>query len=187
MSTTQTESLCWSCRNAVPDKYGNGCSWSRDAIPVAGWVADFNRKTDAWHVNRCPEYAQDPPKMIRPDMDTNTEVVDRLRMAILKQAASDYDSAIRYEAKQTKNDALERQLQKLYSGKYYHLLRYRRIPGRIAECERFFGSDYAMALLHEGDPEYIAQEIRRQEKSAYKIIQARKDAEAEHRSKRKGD
>ena len=104
-----------------------------------------------------------------------------------EQAASDYDGAIRYEAKQTKNDALERQLQKLYGGKYYCLLKYRRIPGRVAECERFFGSDYAKALLHNGDPEYIAQEIRRQEKTAYKIIQKRKDAEAEHRAKRKGD
>ena len=102
MAAAKELSLCWSCRNAVPDRYGNGCSWSRDAIPVAGWVADLNRKTDSWHVNRCPEYAQDPPEMIRPDMDTNTEAVDRLRMAILKQAASDYDGAIRYEAKQTK-------------------------------------------------------------------------------------
>lgn len=187
MAAAKELSLCWSCRNSVPDKYGNGCSWSRDLIPVEGWQADYKKKHDSWHVNRCPEYAQDPPKMIRPDMDKNTEAVDRLRMAILKQAASDYDGAIRYEAKQTKNDALERQLQKLYGGAYYHLFRYRRVPGRIAECERFFGSDYARALLHEGDPEYIAQEIRRQEKSAYKIIQARKDAEAKHRSKRKGE
>ena len=186
MAAAKELSLCWSCRNAVPDRYGNGCSWSRDAIPVAG-VADLNRKTDSWHVNRCPEYAQDPPEMIRPDMDTNTEAVDRLRMAILKQAASDYDGAIRYEAKQTKNDVLERQLQKLYGGNYYCLLKYRRIPGRVAECERFFGSDYAKALLHDGDPEYIAQEIRRQEKTAYKIIQKRKDAEAEHRAKSKGE
>ena len=104
-----------------------------------------------------------------------------------EQAASDYDGAIRYEAKQTKNDALERRLQKLYGGKYYCLLKYRRIPGRVAECERFFGSDYAKALLHDGDPEYIAQEIRRQEKTAYKIIQKRKDAEAEHRAKSKGE
>lgn len=185
MAATKELSLCWSCRNAVPDRYGNGCSWSRDAIPVAGWVVDFNRKTDAWHVNRRPEYAQDPPEMIRPDMETNTEVVDRLRMAILKQAASDCDSAIRYEAKQTKNDALERQLQKLYGGKYFHLLRYRRIPGRIAECERFFGSDYASALLHEGDPDYIMTEIQRMEKDAYAEIRKRK--ELEHRSKRKGE
>lgn len=44
MSTAQTESLCWSCRNSVPDKYGNGCSWSRDLIPVEGWQADYKKK-----------------------------------------------------------------------------------------------------------------------------------------------
>lgn len=87
MAAAKELSLCWSCRNAVPDRYGNGCSWSRDAIPVAGWVADLNRKTDSWHVNRCPEYAQDPTEMIRPDMDTNTEAVDRLRIGLCESTA----------------------------------------------------------------------------------------------------
>lgn len=173
-------SACWSCRNAVPDKFGNGCSWSRDLIPVFGWRAEHNPKTDSWRVISCPEYAQDPPEMIRPDFDTDTDAADRLRTAIVKQAAVDYDSAIRREARETKNDALERQLWRLYGGAYYRLFKYRRIPWEIIDLERFFVSDYA-GFLFEGDPDYLMTEIRRQNKAEYSLIATRKHSEELYR------
>ena len=33
-------SICWDCRNSVPDKAGpKGCPWSRNFEPVEGWKA----------------------------------------------------------------------------------------------------------------------------------------------------
>ena len=185
MSAVQTESLCWSCRNSVPDRYGNGCSWSRDQIPVGGWQADYKKKHDSWHVISCPEYDRDPPEMIRPDMDTDTEAVDRLRTAIMKQAASDYARAIRLEAKRTKGSALERQLRRLYDrDRTWRLYRFRRIPGSVTECERFFVSEYARILI-DGDPDYIMTEIQRMEKDAYAEIRKRKELEHVYRKRSK--
>lgn len=68
----QGRSLCWSCRNAVPDgKYG--CPWSMDKTPVEGWVADkhVQKGYEAWgnpglHITykvlACPMFVPDPPK-----------------------------------------------------------------------------------------------------------------------------
>lgn len=47
--------LCWNCANAVPDKEGHGCSWSRRLIPVEGWTVQ--KKTNL--VLECPEYVCD--------------------------------------------------------------------------------------------------------------------------------
>lgn len=58
------QSLCWSCANAVPDKYGKrGCAWSRSFKPVKGWDADETRlysdkPTQSYHVRQCPEFVR---------------------------------------------------------------------------------------------------------------------------------
>lgn len=56
--------LCWDCANATNGR----CSWSRELIPVPGWVA---RKVNArlyrggemidgtYHVIDCPEFERD--------------------------------------------------------------------------------------------------------------------------------
>ena len=42
MSSQFPETICWYCRNAVPDREEDntkGCSWSRRFEPVEGWTA----------------------------------------------------------------------------------------------------------------------------------------------------
>lgn len=46
--------LCWSCKNAVPDKRF-GCSWSERLVPVYGSVM----KPGTYCVISCPEYIAD--------------------------------------------------------------------------------------------------------------------------------
>lgn len=61
--------ICWNCRNAVPDAYGKrGCSWSREGTPVEGWIAtprtlyQYKSKDDemteviAFSVSDCPKF-----------------------------------------------------------------------------------------------------------------------------------
>lgn len=60
-SIKPTVSLCWMCKNAVPD--GTlGCSWSRKLKPVEGWYA----KTDkiGTLVIACPEFINDGSKIL---------------------------------------------------------------------------------------------------------------------------
>lgn len=65
-----SQTLCWRCRNAVPDIHGNGCSWSRHFRPVKGWDAemkpinvepDSQRKKEiaSYVVRSCPEFKPD--------------------------------------------------------------------------------------------------------------------------------
>lgn len=64
------DSLCWECRNAVPNlEKLCGCSWSLFFIPVEGWDAEPTRinngnRTDnqalppsrSYHVFSCPYF-----------------------------------------------------------------------------------------------------------------------------------
>lgn len=62
--TLYSQTLCWSCANAVPDKSGKrGCAWSRSFKPVKGWDADETRlysdkPTQSYHVRQCPEFVR---------------------------------------------------------------------------------------------------------------------------------
>lgn len=59
----KTESICWSCKNAVPG-IGKGCSWSRTLSPVQGWEAEETIKKKlntgmpyiAYKVKKCPMF-----------------------------------------------------------------------------------------------------------------------------------
>lgn len=50
--------ICWKCKNAC-----GGCSWSRNLIPVEGWIAEkVIRKTeqlDSYNIKYCPEFIHD--------------------------------------------------------------------------------------------------------------------------------
>lgn len=62
MNTEMMPHLCWSCENAVPDKHGRGCPWSRKLQPVPGWIAKKTNKSadgDSCHIIGCPLYAPD--------------------------------------------------------------------------------------------------------------------------------
>lgn len=57
----QKETLCWSCKNAVPSKKA-GCSWSEKFEPVEGWIADktftkcVSDNCPSYFVRKCPEF-----------------------------------------------------------------------------------------------------------------------------------
>lgn len=65
-----SNTLCWTCANAVPDRDGlRGCTWSRSGEPVEGWKARKSRlrvqtkyknaKTKyvtSYEVRKCPMY-----------------------------------------------------------------------------------------------------------------------------------
>lgn len=62
-----TESLCWCCENAVPDKEGlKGCEWSMYKQPVKGWrvveAAEYHmadgRICKSYKVSSCPKFAR---------------------------------------------------------------------------------------------------------------------------------
>lgn len=67
LQTSRT--ICWKCQNAVPDKHGRGCSWSRNLEPVEGWKAletsvirwdgGVRREIMSALVVECPEFIPD--------------------------------------------------------------------------------------------------------------------------------
>ena len=66
-----SDSLCWDCQNAVPNKEGRGCSWSRYLRPVEGWKAKTRvissmgngvRPYVSYNVRECPEFIWDKEK-----------------------------------------------------------------------------------------------------------------------------
>ena len=54
--------LCWSCRNAVPDEK-HGCSWNERLEPVPGWKTKKggNKEYITECVLECPEFVPDHP------------------------------------------------------------------------------------------------------------------------------
>ena len=55
------DSLCWFCKNSVID----GCSWSREFVPVNGWDATETSKksysssmSKSYNVTSCPEFVR---------------------------------------------------------------------------------------------------------------------------------
>lgn len=64
--TVKRPTICWKCRNAVPTAT-SGCSWSRDLVPVPGWVAEKHTTPHAndggmitsYCVDYCPEFQKD--------------------------------------------------------------------------------------------------------------------------------
>lgn len=65
----QIPTLCWGCKNAVPNAAGTkGCSWSRRFEPVYGWDAKptvlqwshgKNAGDASFIVRKCPEFVGD--------------------------------------------------------------------------------------------------------------------------------
>lgn len=58
--------LCEYCQNAIPDKRGHGCSWSRAFQPVKDWIATTvvrgykDRNIQSFCVHECPEFLEEP-------------------------------------------------------------------------------------------------------------------------------
>jgi hypothetical protein len=57
----QAGTLCLYCNNAVPGELA-GCPWSREFVPVEGWTAVLNTKSQhgiSYFVIDCPLYEWD--------------------------------------------------------------------------------------------------------------------------------
>lgn len=59
--------ICFDCKNAVPDKEGHGCPWSRKFEPVPGWTAEPTTirqgykydAVDTYIITECPLFDPD--------------------------------------------------------------------------------------------------------------------------------
>ena len=76
---------CFSCGNCI-----DGCSWSRDLIPVEGWIAEKIERNNSYKIFWCPEFN---PESKDRELDYNGSV--RLLTAIAGMAANDYRSILK--------------------------------------------------------------------------------------------
>ena len=57
---TMVETLCWSCKNAVPNlEQTRGCSWSRELVPVKGWDAIETKRWVEKYANKKRFYEKE--------------------------------------------------------------------------------------------------------------------------------
>lgn len=84
----ESRTICWGCANAC----GNGCSWSRDGVPVEGWTARptmiVSYGTQSYCVTACPEYVVD--ERGKAPREFKTEGCAALLEHALKIARDDY-------------------------------------------------------------------------------------------------
>lgn len=76
-----SETLCWMCQKSCT----KGCSWSKDFVPVNGWVAEKNEKTGSYSVITCHEFVESRKL---DDIDING--AHDLAASIVKVAVNDY-------------------------------------------------------------------------------------------------
>ena len=76
------DTLCWNCSKACTE----GCSWSRDKLPVSGWIANKNEKYKSYHVIACPEFLPDTERKF----DLNINGCQNLVAGIIRTAVNDY-------------------------------------------------------------------------------------------------
>lgn len=94
------KTLCWDCANAVPDKRGHGCSWSRDLIPVKGWVATKGQyNQSSYRVEKCPEFVVDasPSKVPISTLEIPNEPEEPPPKKVPTRAPEDWDGTITFE------------------------------------------------------------------------------------------
>jgi len=82
-------------------KAGGKCSWSRDFIPVKGWVAD--KIADTYEIISCPEFDLDDKPIDIDDFDDKG--VDLLIRKIIISAIQDYRKGIRHNDPILKSNA----------------------------------------------------------------------------------
>ena len=157
------DSLCWSCKNSVPDLAGHGCNWSRKFKPVDGWTAEYVEKNcsdGTYNVIACPEFIKDSGGFVVDPL--NADRLQDLANAVVASAAKNYRSLCKAEAKiRAVPGNMTRRV--LYRGKWRRLYgyEYMGLRGALNRAEKFFTSDYAKGLT-EADPEWIASEIRKE-------------------------
>lgn len=142
--TVKRPTLCWKCRNAVPTAT-SGCSWSRDFVPVPGWVAEKHTTPHAndggtitaYCVDYCPEFQKD--SKVPEQICKNDEACMRLAVIILQKQMERYRQALDQYARTRK-------------GKFL---------GQIRDIERELLTPYYAALsLHTVDLRAVCNELR---------------------------
>lgn len=139
-------SICWKCRNAVPTET-TGCSWSRDFVPVDGWVAekhciyvnpDSSRRVVSYCVEYCPEFWGDT-KAEKQQICKDEEACLRLAETLLRKEMERYRAALNQYSK-------------------YHE---KKLIGKIRDIERYLMSPHYAALsLHSVDMRSICDRMR---------------------------
>ena len=81
------QTLCWQCKKACT----NGCSWSREFVPVEYWDAEFTMVgpgIGSAIVHWCPEYAYEDREKRQWDLNNSgcVSLVER----VLEMARTDY-------------------------------------------------------------------------------------------------
>lgn len=97
-----SETLCWQCGKSCT----GGCSWSKDFVPVNGWVAEQNQKTGSYSVITCPEFVKSRKL---DDIDING--ARDLAASVVKVAVNDYRVA--------KNPATRRSIENFFRSKLF--------------------------------------------------------------------
>lgn len=142
--TVKRPTICWKCRNAVPTAT-SGCSWSRDIVPVPGWVAEKHTTPHAndggmitaYCVDYCPEFQKD--SKVPEQICKNDEACTRLAVIILQKQMERYRQALDQYARTRK-------------GKFL---------GQIRDIERELLTPYYAALsLHTVDIRAVCNELR---------------------------
>ena len=144
----QKNTLCWSCKNAVPKiangKYICGCSWSMHLKPVEGWTAEKSVKNEnsgnrveTWYVKDCPEYEKDRKN----DAEFQNSILSdegyiRLAACVIRAKRIDYVSALRSK-KLSRIRTIERDLR----SPFYYAITMGKVDfeAYIAEMRRKFG------------------------------------------------
>lgn len=140
--TIKRPTLCWKCRNAMPTAT-SGCSWSRDLVPVPGWVAEKHQQKsngsiyEAYCVDYCPEFQKD--SKVPEQICKNDEACMRLAVIILQKQMERYRQALDQYARTRKDKFL----------------------GQIRDIERELLTPYYAALsLHTVDLRAVCNELR---------------------------
>lgn len=113
----KTDSLCWDCANAVPDRRGHGCPWSRAGKPVDGWDAvpmgrmqQTGDLVDTYLVKTCPMFRSDVGEPGKPVGDATGEEASGCRdlfSAIVALACRDYKAAVTSRTKKDRRACAE--------------------------------------------------------------------------------
>lgn len=131
------ETLCWNCANAC----SNGCSWSRELVPVDGWDAVETRK--GYLVKACPQFEKETVR-VRSASDLDTDGCIELLKAAGATMYRDYmDGTGFYERDYNHPETLKDTIRK----------------NRRA-IEVFLKSDHGRRLMMLTDPESVIRALR---------------------------
>ncbi len=131
------ETLCWNCANAC----SNGCSWSRELVPVDGWDAVETRK--GYLVKACPQFEKETVR-VRSASDLDTDGCIELLKAAGATMYRDYmDGTGFYERDYSHPETLKDTIRK----------------NRRA-IEVFLKSDHGRRLMMLTDPESVIRALR---------------------------